>query len=165
MLLELGEREVEQGQLFADAPSATDPVRAALIDRAPTAPLRNVPSSASSGHERKFANDRFLKLKHTIGSSKTVRPCKPPDSNQTASAKRGTVQYRHIWPNCRLITVEERLLGHTRVDDLPGSEAPAAWRSFLSSGATGLLRRVLDHNARDLVSLVQVLGRLCAGTT
>ena len=74
-------------------------------------------------------------------------------------------QYRHIWPNCRLITVEERLLDHTRVDDLPGSEAPAAWRSFLSSGATGLLRRVLDHNARDLVSLVQVLGRLCAGTT
>lgn len=72
--------------------------------------------------------------------------------------------YRHTWPNCRLVTVEERLLGHTRVDDLPGSEAPAAWRSFLTSGATGLLRRVLDHNARDLVSLVHVLGRLSDST-
>ena len=31
MLLELGEREVEQGQLFADAPSANDPLRTALM--------------------------------------------------------------------------------------------------------------------------------------
>ncbi|THD11055.1 Y-family DNA polymerase [Metallibacterium scheffleri] len=31
MLLELGERNVEQGQLFADAPSATDPLRTALM--------------------------------------------------------------------------------------------------------------------------------------
>jgi DNA polymerase V len=31
MLLELADRDVEQGQLFADAPSATDPLRSALM--------------------------------------------------------------------------------------------------------------------------------------
>lgn len=71
-------------------------------------------------------------------------------------------RFRGIWPNCRLATVEDRLLGRPRVDDLPGSEAPAAWRRFLLSGDTGGVRRVLTHNARDLVSLAHVLQQLLA---
>ena len=72
-------------------------------------------------------------------------------------------RYRNAWPNCRLATVEARLLGTPRTDDLPGSEAPAAWRRFLVSGDTHDLRRVLTHNARDLVSLAHVLACLAAG--
>ena len=65
-------------------------------------------------------------------------------------------------PNCRLATVEDRLLGRPRVDDLPGSEAPAAWRRFLLTGETEGVRRVLTHNARDLVSLAHALQQLLA---
>lgn len=71
-------------------------------------------------------------------------------------------RYRREWPNCRLATVEARLLGRPRSDDLPGSEAPAAWRDFLLTGQTHDLRRVLTHNARDLVSLAHVLAQLQA---
>ncbi len=72
-------------------------------------------------------------------------------------------RYRTAWPNCRLATVEDRLLGRPRSDDLPGSEAPAAWRRFLVSGDTHDLKRVLTHNARDLVSLAHVLAHLLDG--
>ena len=71
-------------------------------------------------------------------------------------------RYRGIWPNCRLTTVETQLLGTPRVGDLPGSEAPAAWRRFLATGETDGVRRVLTHNARDLSSLAQVLYALNA---
>ena len=40
-------------------------------------------------------------------------------------------RYRGRWENCRLATIERELLQIVREDDLPGSEAPAAWLSFL----------------------------------
>ncbi len=61
--------------------------------------------------------------------------------------------FRGAWPDCRLQTAEQRLLGVHRVDDLPGAEAPLAWRDWLGRGATGRLRGVLAHNRQDLVSL------------
>ncbi len=40
------------------------------------------------------------------------------------------------WENCRLQTAERKLLGFTRVDDLPGAEAPEAWFHWLRLGIT-----------------------------
>ena len=57
------------------------------------------------------------------------------------------------WNNCRLQTVERNLLGFNRVDDLPGSEAPAAWFDFLRRGQAGQLPRVVDHHRQDIISL------------
>lgn len=68
-------------------------------------------------------------------------------------------RYRRLWPNCRLATAERELLGVCREDDLPGSEAPAAWLSYLRGGSAANLRRVLAHNAQDLRSLLGVLQR------
>ena len=59
-------------------------------------------------------------------------------------------------------TAERRLLGVARHDDLPGSEAPGAWRHFLSCGDSAPLVRVLDHNRQDLVSLALIADRLGA---
>ena len=56
-------------------------------------------------------------------------------------------------PNFRLGTVEESLLRHRREDDLPGSEAPAAWRALLREGRWEPVAGVLRHNRDDLVSL------------
>jgi len=66
--------------------------------------------------------------------------------------------YRGIWPNCRLATAERELLGVVRDDDLPGSEAPAAWLAYLRGGSSGALRRVLTHNDQDLRSLMGLLA-------
>ena len=66
-------------------------------------------------------------------------------------------QYGKQWPDTRLRTVEERLLGVTRHDDLPGSEAPAAFLSWIRD-RTGPVDRVLEHNRLDVRSLVALLG-------
>ncbi|MGB5717307.1 MAG: ribonuclease H-like domain-containing protein, partial [Gammaproteobacteria bacterium] len=57
------------------------------------------------------------------------------------------------WNDCRLLSVEERLLGFRRVDDLPGSEAPAAWFRYLREGQAEALIRVVEHNRQDILSL------------
>lgn len=64
------------------------------------------------------------------------------------------------WPDCRLRTAEARALRLERSDDLPGAEAPAAWRRWLERGDTSLLGRVADHNRADLLALVALLALL-----
>jgi len=66
-------------------------------------------------------------------------------------------RWKGVWENCRLATAERQLLGVVREDDLPGSEAPAAWLTYLRGGSAANLRRVADHNAQDLRSLAGVL--------
>ena len=68
--------------------------------------------------------------------------------------------WKGVWENCRLATAERELLGVVREDDLPGSEAPAAWLSYLRGGSALNLRRVLAHNSQDLKSLAGVLLHL-----
>lgn len=63
------------------------------------------------------------------------------------------------WPDARLRTAEQRLLGLHRRDDLPGSEAPAAWLDWIRDGS-GPVDRVLEHNRLDVLSLCALLGAL-----
>ena len=69
-------------------------------------------------------------------------------------------RYRGVYENCRLATIERQVLRVVREDDLPGSEAPAAWLSFLRGGSAQNLRRVLAHNHQDVVSLSRLLRHL-----
>jgi hypothetical protein len=69
-------------------------------------------------------------------------------------------RWKGVWENCRLATAERQLLGVVRDDDLPGSEAPAAWLTYLRGGPATNLRRVASHNAQDLRSLAGVLLRV-----
>ena len=71
-------------------------------------------------------------------------------------------RWKGVWENCRLATAERQLLGVVRDDDLPGSEAPAAWLTYLRGGSSETLRRVAKHNAQDLRSLAGVLLGLSA---
>lgn len=71
-------------------------------------------------------------------------------------------RYRGVWENCRLATIERELLKIVREDDLPGSEAPAAWLSYLRGGSSSLLRRVCAHNHQDVVTLARLMLRLVA---
>lgn len=69
--------------------------------------------------------------------------------------------WKGVWQNCRLATAERELLGVVREDDLPGSEAPTAWLTYLRGGSALNLRRVLAHNLQDLKSLAGLV--LCLG--
>ncbi|MDQ7997319.1 MAG: ribonuclease H-like domain-containing protein [Luteibacter sp.] len=66
-------------------------------------------------------------------------------------------RYRQDWENCKMQTAERRLLRIVREDDLPGSEAPRAWLSYLRGGASTDLIRVADHNLQDVRSLSGLL--------
>lgn len=69
-------------------------------------------------------------------------------------------RYRGTWGNCRLATIERELLRIVREDDLPGSEAPAAWLNYLRGGSARDLRRVCAHNHQDVVTLALLMVRL-----
>jgi len=68
---------------------------------------------------------------------------------------------RRLWgkrlPDCRLQTLERRLLGRKRLDDLPGSEVPRVWEDYLRYGDLRDLPAVWDHNLRDLSTLAELL--------
>ncbi|WP_369929070.1 ribonuclease H-like domain-containing protein [Xanthomonas sp. NCPPB 2632] len=66
-------------------------------------------------------------------------------------------RYRHDWENCKMQTAERRLLSIVREDDLPGSEAPRAWLTYLRGGASTNLVRVAEHNLQDVRSLSGLL--------
>lgn len=73
--------------------------------------------------------------------------------------------YRGVYENCRLATIEREALGIAREDDLPGSEAPAAWLAFLRGQSSRNLARVLEHNRQDVVTLMRLGDHLGARAT
>ncbi len=64
------------------------------------------------------------------------------------------------WDDCRLTTVERRLLGFPRPDDIPGAEVPMAWFEWLHRGEWRRLAEVVRHNLWDLLSLAALLPAL-----
>ena len=68
--------------------------------------------------------------------------------------------YRASWPECRLATAEQKLIGFQRVNDLSGAEAPAAWFDWVRGNNPDRLGGVLKHNRWDLLSLLALLPRL-----
>jgi uncharacterized protein YprB with RNaseH-like and TPR domain len=70
--------------------------------------------------------------------------------------------FANRWPDCRLQTAEQRLLGFVRENDLGGHLIPMVWTEFVRLGRVDDVPRVLEHNRWDLVSLAGLLSRLAA---
>jgi len=68
--------------------------------------------------------------------------------------------FARVWSDCRLASVEQRLLGVHRKGDLSGAEAPQAWLAWLRCGETMPLTGVLNHNRQDLLSLPALVSAL-----
>lgn len=68
--------------------------------------------------------------------------------------------FQRRWGDCRLATAERKLLGFERQDDLPGSEAPAAWLDWLQRGDPARLPGIARHNLWDVLSLAALLPAL-----
>ncbi|MFT7670283.1 MAG: hypothetical protein ACI8X5_002991 [Planctomycetota bacterium] len=67
--------------------------------------------------------------------------------------------YRGAYENGRLKTMEQELCGVQRTDDLPGSQAPAAWFDYLAE-RPHQLEAVFRHNLDDVLSLVSLAAHL-----
>lgn len=72
---------------------------------------------------------------------------------------------RRLWRrrlgSVRLANLEEKILGHGREDDLPGSEAPQRFFEYLKTGDFSLLEEVIDHNRQDILSMGALLAEIC----
>lgn len=69
-------------------------------------------------------------------------------------------KYRGQLPNCRLVTVEENILGLPRGEDVPGEMVPRLYHEFVRTQDPEVIRGVLEHNAKDLVTLARMLPLL-----
>lgn len=67
--------------------------------------------------------------------------------------------YKRSFPDTRLSTMERRLVGVERMEDLPGSFAPEAWFDFVA-GRAHRLEDVFRHNRDDVLSLVVLAAHL-----
>jgi uncharacterized protein YprB with RNaseH-like and TPR domain len=63
--------------------------------------------------------------------------------------------------DCRLETLERRILGRTRVGDVAGRDVPDLFHHFMRTGNAAPLRPVLEHNRRDLLASAELLAALC----
>lgn len=70
--------------------------------------------------------------------------------------------YKLRLERCNLGTLEEKVLGCPREGDLPGSQVPERYFTYLKTGEFALLEDVLRHNALDIRSLSVLLARLCS---
>ncbi|MCR5296811.1 MAG: ribonuclease H-like domain-containing protein [Clostridiales bacterium] len=71
---------------------------------------------------------------------------------------------RRLWKlrlgRCNLGRLEEVILGKPRTDDLPGSEVPQRYFTYLKTKQVSLLDDILKHNAQDIASLCVLLNHM-----
>lgn len=73
-------------------------------------------------------------------------------------------QYKGVYPNCRLITLERELFHQERENDVPGAEIADYYYRYLDTGDRSWLDPILEHNALDLLSMAKLLGVLIEET-
>jgi len=61
-----------------------------------------------------------------------------------------------VLPDCRLKTLERRVCGRSRINDLDGSEVPNAYHRFVREGDPNWLEPILRHNRDDLITLAEL---------
>lgn len=70
--------------------------------------------------------------------------------------------WRHRLSSCALTSLEREVLGVQREqDDVPGGLIPYLYRDYLRTGDARAMKRVLYHNAVDILSLVTLAAHLC----
>jgi uncharacterized protein len=71
---------------------------------------------------------------------------------------------RRLWKgayeNCRLVTLESRVLGMGREDDVPSEWIPQLYFDYIQTGDGGKIHRVFYHNRMDVITMVALAGRI-----
>jgi uncharacterized protein YprB with RNaseH-like and TPR domain len=68
--------------------------------------------------------------------------------------------WKHAVPDCRLGTLEARILDIIRDEDLPGALVPEWYCRYMETKNPGPLVPIVEHNRQDVVSLAFLLERL-----
>lgn len=68
--------------------------------------------------------------------------------------------WKNILENCRLGTIEEKILRIKRGPDIPGGEIPDVWFDFLKTGNLEKLELVFSHNLQDIYTLAVLLNAI-----
>ncbi len=71
-------------------------------------------------------------------------------------------KWKKLLPDCRLLTLEQRVCRRRRAIDIPGARIPAAYDAYVRSGRPEEMEQILHHNALDLVTLLDVALRVAA---
>jgi uncharacterized protein YprB with RNaseH-like and TPR domain len=95
-----------------------------------------------------------LRRRDSRNETSLIEPASPPTHCDILHHARR--RWKQHLPNCKLQTLERWICGRRRVGDIPGSEIPAVYHRFVRTGDAWELRRVLHHNALDLVTLLQL---------
>jgi uncharacterized protein YprB with RNaseH-like and TPR domain len=66
--------------------------------------------------------------------------------------------WRFRFESCRLVELENQILGHERENDIPGSLIPEIYFDFVRTGRAARLAPVFIHNQLDIVSLASLTG-------
>lgn len=72
-------------------------------------------------------------------------------------------EWGNTLPNCRLQTIEKHLFNIKRHDDVPSSQVPAFYKTYLKTGNIGPLIPIIEHNKLDVMTLAKILSRLYEG--
>lgn len=71
---------------------------------------------------------------------------------------------RRIWkkhlPNCKLSTIEQKILKIYRKSDVSGEDIPQIYFDYIDGNRDELIYRVFNHNAQDILSLPILLIRI-----
>lgn len=65
-------------------------------------------------------------------------------------------RFKDALPDCRLMTLEQRLFSIHRQEDVPSMMVPEFYEAFLTSQNPGPLIPIVEHNCQDLVSLARL---------
>lgn len=100
-----------------------------------------------------MVNDRTVRHRLFIGE----RPPEPTHIDFLHAARR---RWRGQFADCKLQTLERQVCGRLRIDDIPGSQIPAAYEQYVRTGFEREMDSILLHNAIDLVTLLDLGMRL-----
>lgn len=66
--------------------------------------------------------------------------------------------YRLAFESCRLVELENQILGVERLDDVPGSVIPYLYFEFLRTRSAHRMLGIFEHNAFDILTLACLTG-------
>ena len=100
----------------------------------------------------------LLEMRFNIGARKRWALSKWPHFDLLFPSRR---LWRRTLPDCRLGTIETRVLDVQRTDeDVPGALIPGMYLDYLRSGDATEMRKVVYHNAIDILSLVGLTAEI-----
>jgi uncharacterized protein YprB with RNaseH-like and TPR domain len=72
-------------------------------------------------------------------------------------------RFSGLLPDCRLVTLEQKLLNFYREGDIPGYLIPAVYHRFARKQDAKMIKPVLEHNRLDLLAMARLFNIIKAG--